>query len=155
MTLNTLGKTTEEVEDIIGSLVVGSGDVNVTYDDTNDQLSIDVSTLTNEEVQDTVASLVTSDSNLSWSYDDTNDTLTVSLSDSISVNTLEAGTIVDGAGVTHTDELADKSDVGGVGFPYDINDVQDVPDSRSVVVEGPVNVIDGTLDDRNARVKIE
>lgn len=48
-----------------------------------------------------------------------------------------------------------EPDVGEVGFPYDINDTQDVPDSHSVVVEGTVNAIDGTLDDRNARVKIE
>ena len=80
----------EKIEDIVGGLIVGQNDANVTYDDTNDQLSIDVSTLTNEEVQDTVASFVASDSNLSWSYDDANDVLTVSLSDSISVNSINA-----------------------------------------------------------------
>jgi 3D (Asp-Asp-Asp) domain-containing protein len=90
MPLEQLTLSDEQVQDIVGSLVVGQNDANVTYDDVNDQLSVDVSTLSNEEVEDAVASLVTSDSNLSWSYDDTNDTLTVSLSDSISVSTLEA-----------------------------------------------------------------
>jgi len=83
-------KATESIQDIVGGLIVGQNDANVTYDDTNDQLSVDVSTLTNEQVEDTVASLVSSDSNLSWSYDDVNNTLTISLANSISVNTLEA-----------------------------------------------------------------
>jgi len=109
--ISPVAKSTETIQDIVGSLVVGQNDANVTYDDVNDQLSVDVSTLSNEEVEDAVASLVRSDSNLSWSYDDTNDTLTVSLNDSISVNTLEAGNIVDGADVSHSDELADAADV--------------------------------------------
>jgi len=76
-------------------------------------------------------------------------------SPSMVADSLEGATIVDGAGVSHSSELADKSDVTEVGFPYDINNLQDVPDSHSVIVEGPVDTIDGTLDDRNALVKIE
>jgi len=47
-------------------------------------------TLSDEQVQDIVASLITGGGGSDVAYDDTNDTLTVSLSDSISVNTLEA-----------------------------------------------------------------
>jgi hypothetical protein len=81
----------ESIQDIVGGLVVGQNDADVSYDDSAEQLSIDVSTLTNEEVEDTVASVVSSGTNLSWSYDDANDTLTVSLTDSISVGTIESG----------------------------------------------------------------
>lgn len=90
MTLNKVSKSTKEIQDIVGSLVVGSGDVNVTYDEVNDQLSVDVSTLGNDQVENIVVSLVSSDSNLSWSYNESGDTLTISLADSISVNTIES-----------------------------------------------------------------
>lgn len=65
-----------------------------------------------------------------------------------------ASSFVDASGTSHTGELADISDTS-IGFPYDINSVQDVPDGNSVFIEGPVNAIGGTLDDRNSRVKIE
>ncbi|AFH21654.1 hypothetical protein OSG_eHP6_00105 [environmental Halophage eHP-6] len=77
-------------------------------------------TLSDEQVQDIVASLITSGDNADAAYDDTNDTLTVSLSDSISVNTLEAGTITDGADVSHSDELADSSDVSPIQSSSDV-----------------------------------
>jgi hypothetical protein len=114
---------TESVQDIVGGLITGQNDANVTYDDTNDQLSIDVSTLTSEEVEDTVASFVKSDSNLSWSYDDTNDTLTVSLSDSISVNTLEASGGVENLPAPTTDgDAARKAYVDAVSRGLDIKE---------------------------------
>lgn len=54
-------------------------------------MTLEQLTLSDEQVQDIVGSLITSGDNADAVYDDTNDTLTVSLSDSISVNTLEAG----------------------------------------------------------------
>jgi len=90
----------ESVQDTVAQLITGQNDANVTYDDTADQLSVDVSTLTNEEVQDIVASFVSSDSNLSWSYDDANDTLAVSLANSILVNTLEASNSINTADIS-------------------------------------------------------
>jgi len=66
-------------------------------------MSLEQLTLSDEQVQDTVASLITSGDNADAVYDDVNDTLTVSLSDSISVNTLEATTsITDPEGNTVT-----------------------------------------------------
>jgi len=53
-------------------------------------MSLEQLTLSDEQVQDIVASLITSGNNADTVYDDVNDTLTVSLTDSISVNTLEA-----------------------------------------------------------------
>jgi len=52
-------------------------------------MSLEQLTLSDEQVQDIVASLITGGGGSDVVYDDTNDTLTVSLSDSISVNTLE------------------------------------------------------------------
>jgi hypothetical protein len=80
-------------------------------------MSLEQLTLSDEQVQDIVASLISSGNNSDAVYDDTNDTLTVSLSDSISVNTLEADdgvfndSITDPAGNTHTGELADIDDL--------------------------------------------
>jgi len=73
-------RTTEQVQDIVGALVSGSGNISATYDDANDVLQIDTSALNTEEVQDAVSQLVSAGGNLSWNYDDANDTLTVSLS---------------------------------------------------------------------------
>ena len=104
--------TDEKTQDAVNALLSGGSSVSLTYDDANDDLTIDASTLSNEEVEDILASLVASDSNLSWSYDDEGDTLTISLADSISVSSLEVtDSITDANGTTHTDELADASDL--------------------------------------------
>lgn len=66
-------------------------------------MSLEQLTLSDEQVQDIVASLITSGDNADAVYDDANDTLTVSLSDSISVNTLEAETLL-GADVLNASE---------------------------------------------------
>jgi len=83
-------------------------------------MSLEQLTLSDEQVQDIVASLITSGGGSDVVYDDANDTLTVSLSDSISVNTLEAGTIVDGSNVSHTGELADLADVSTIQLSSDV-----------------------------------
>jgi hypothetical protein len=83
-------------------------------------MTLEQLTLTDEEVQDIVGSLINGSSNADVVYDDTNDTLIVSLSDSISVNTLEAGTITDGADVSHSDELADASDLSPIQSSSDV-----------------------------------
>lgn len=70
----------EDVEDWIGALVSGQGNVSVTYDDGNDALLVDTAALNQEEVEDAVSGLLSAGDNLSWNYDDANDVLTVSLS---------------------------------------------------------------------------
>jgi hypothetical protein len=82
--------TDEEAEDVVAAILGGGDKVSVSYDDAGDVLTVDTSALDAEEVEDRISSLVASDSNLSWSYDDVGDALTISLSDSISVGTLEA-----------------------------------------------------------------
>jgi len=57
-------------------------------------------TLSDEQVQDIVASLITGGGGSDVAYDDINDTLTVSLSDSISVNTLEATSTINTADIS-------------------------------------------------------
>jgi len=53
-------------------------------------MSLEQLTPSDEQVQDIVASLIASGDNADAVYDDVNDTLTISLSESVSVNTLEA-----------------------------------------------------------------
>ena len=72
--------STEEVQDIIGGMVSGNTETNisVTYDDTNGKLdfaSTDTNTqLTDEQVQDIVGAMVSgnTESNVTVTYDDTN-----------------------------------------------------------------------------------
>jgi hypothetical protein len=111
MTIETLGRTDEQIEDVVAALITGKNDVTVSYDDVNSQFSINVSTFTTEEIEDIVSALVSTGSNLSLSYDDANDNLIVSLADSISVSSVEAtNTITDPSGTAHTGELADLSE---------------------------------------------
>jgi hypothetical protein len=109
---DTLVDFDEKTEDTVAAILQEGDKVSITHDDANDTLTVDTSALDTEEVGDAVASLVAANSNLSWSYDDPNDTLTVSLSDSISVNTLEAkDTFTDPSGAAHTTKLAEISDL--------------------------------------------
>ena len=102
----------EYIEDLVNALLNASDKLSWTYDDANDILTLSTTALDNEEVEDAVSSLLSTGSNLSVSYDDANDTLTISLSDSISVSSLEVtDSITDANGTTHTDELADASDL--------------------------------------------
>jgi len=66
-------------------------------------MSLEQLTLSDEQVQDIVASLITGGGGSDVVYDDTNDTLTVSLSDSISVNTLEADSVTFNQDITDAD----------------------------------------------------
>jgi len=84
-------------------------------------MSLEQLTLSDEQVQDIVGSLITGGGGSDVVYDDANDTLTVSLSDSISVNTLEAtGSITDAANVNHTGELADIGDTSSIQSSGDV-----------------------------------
>ncbi|WP_277540226.1 hypothetical protein [Haloarcula laminariae] len=108
----------EQIEDWIGGLVAGQGNISVTYDDANDSLQIDTSGLNTEEVQDAVSQLVAAGDNLSWNYDDGNDVLTVSLSGPITG--VQIGTDTDREpGYFSTLDTADalNSDIGdGVDY---------------------------------------
>lgn len=82
MAKKLLGKTDEQIQDIVGDLVVGQNDANVTYDDVSNQLAIDISTLTNEQVEDIVGSLLTAGNATNLTYDDSGNTLTVDVDES-------------------------------------------------------------------------
>jgi len=67
----------ENIEDIMASVLSASGDISITHDDGNDQIVVDVSTLSDEEVEDIVANLISGGNAATVSYDDSGDTLTV------------------------------------------------------------------------------
>lgn len=74
-------KDQEWVEDIVNNLVSGSGKISVTYDDANNTLTLDTSTLTEEEVRDTAASFITGGQFVSVSHDDANNSLQITVAD--------------------------------------------------------------------------
>lgn len=100
----------EEVEDIVGSLIVGGTNVTATYDDGADELTIDTTGISEEEVEDAAASLLTAGNAISVTYDDPNDTLTVGVD--------EAGlSFYDGTNI-NVAQITDADD----GTTYDIGD---------------------------------
>ena len=74
-TVNLGGKTDEEIQDIIGGMVSGNTETNisVTYDDGNGKLNFVSDQLTTEEVQDIVGGMVSgnTETNITVTYDDT------------------------------------------------------------------------------------
>ena len=74
-TVNLGGKTDEEIQDIIGAMVSGNTETNisVTYDDGNGKLNFVSDQLTTEEVQDIVGGMVSgnTETNITVTYDDT------------------------------------------------------------------------------------
>lgn len=70
----------EEAEDAIAALLVGGSHISTTYDDANDELTIDTSALDSEEVDDRVNTLLSAGSNIVKTYDDANDALTLDVS---------------------------------------------------------------------------
>ena len=73
-TVNLGGKTDEEIQDIIGAMVSGNTETNisVTYDDGNGKLNFVSDQLTTEEVQDIVGGMVSgnTETNITVTYDD-------------------------------------------------------------------------------------
>jgi hypothetical protein len=113
------GNTDEAIQDIIANLLVASGDLSMNYDDANDELELDVQTLTTEEVQDTVNSLLSAGDNISFSYDDGGNTLTIDVSggqgSGLDADTLDgehASAFAD-AGHLHDGRYYTKSQVDG------------------------------------------
>ena len=74
-TVNLGGKTDEEIQDIIGAMVSGNTETNisVTYDDAGGKLNFVSDQLTTEEVQDIVGGMVSgnTETNITVTYDDT------------------------------------------------------------------------------------
>ena len=125
----------EKAQDAVGTIISGSGGTTVTYDDANNSITVDSTSLTEEQVQDIVASLVSSDSNLSWSYDDPNDTLTISLADSISVATLEAADLgIVGGSNGSTLDLLDAVDLPGIA-EITTQNTEDVSTSATAIID--------------------
>ena len=78
---------TEQVQDIVGAFITGTGSTTVTYNDAGDALTISSTGKTEEEIQDIVgAQLVTNGShtNITASYDDAGDgAVDLSIADSV------------------------------------------------------------------------
>jgi len=72
----------EEVEDVVAALLAGGDKVGLTYDDANDQLTIDTTALDEEEVGDAVDALLAGGNAITTSYDDGNDQLTLAVDES-------------------------------------------------------------------------
>ena len=74
-TVNLGGKTDEEIQDIIGAMVSGNTETNIslTYDDGNGKLNFVSDQLTTEEVQDIIGGMVSgnTETNITVTYDDT------------------------------------------------------------------------------------
>lgn len=69
----------EDVDDFVNNLLVGGTNITTSYDDANDTLTVDTSSLNEEEVEDAVAALIEGGSQVTVSYDDANSTLTISI----------------------------------------------------------------------------
>lgn len=72
--------TDEDAQDAVGTITSGGDKITVTYDDTNDSLTIDTSALDTEEVEDTVNNLLVGGTDISLTYDDANSQLTIDAS---------------------------------------------------------------------------
>lgn len=78
-----VGYTDEQVDDRVAALLVAGNNIDITYDDVSNTLTIDVEALTSadignfaEAVDDRVAALIQNGTGISWSYDDVGGTLT-------------------------------------------------------------------------------
>ena len=79
-TWDRVARTNEEVQDIVGSLLVGGTGTTLTYDDSNDSLTIDGATqYTDEDASDAIAALLVGGNGISLTYDDAGDSLTVDI----------------------------------------------------------------------------
>lgn len=74
--------STEQIQDVVGSLLAGAGAASVSYDDTSNTLTISVST---EAVQDAAFSALGSTSTLALTYNDAANTVTGAVLDSPTV----------------------------------------------------------------------
>ena len=97
-TVNLGGKTNEEIQDIIGAMVSGNTETNisVTYDDAAGKLNFVSDQLTTEEVQDVVGGMVSgnTETNITVTYDDT--------SGKLNFNVAGAGRFVEATSGIHT-----------------------------------------------------
>jgi len=96
ITASAVGTALDEaIADKIGGIIQGSGSTTVTYDDTNDTITISSTGKTEEEIQDIVgAQLVTNGShtNITASYDDAGDgAVDLSISDTVIRGKISAG----------------------------------------------------------------
>jgi len=145
--------TDEEVQDIVGNYLSGSGSTSINYDDPNNVVTIsstDTDTQrTNEEIQDVVAGLLAGSGSTTVSYDDSNNTLTIEstdtdtqLSESDVRNAVEGNTDVSdlsgSAGSADQVAQTDGSNVTWADLPSGTTDTRiDVADSGGIVVSEP------------------
>lgn len=70
------GLTTEQVQDIVGAMVLAGTNVTATYDDAGGTLTIAASGLTQEQVEDFAGAMQTDSSSIDFTYDDAAGTIT-------------------------------------------------------------------------------
>lgn len=135
-----LGKTDEQVQDIVAALLSEQGNISLNYDDANDQLTIDTSALNEEQVEDAVAALITGDSNVGVAYDDGNGQLTLSLSGPVTgVQIGSESNPVDGYFSS-----ANIGSLGGAGAPYSVTDGSDITEYTATDLSGDATLVNIT-----------
>ena len=73
--------STEDVQDIVASLLVAGANITLTYDDPANTLTISgPSSYSDEQAQDAIASMLVAGTNITLSYNDPANTLTISSS---------------------------------------------------------------------------
>ena len=72
------GYSQEDIEDFVNGLLEAGDKLSWTYDDANDTLIVDTTTLDAEEVEDAIASLIVGGDSINVSYDNDANTLTIS-----------------------------------------------------------------------------
>jgi len=115
---DTLNVVQEQIEDWVGSLVVGGTNVTVSYDDNGDSVTVDTSALDAEEVRDEVGTLLSGGNGITVSVDDENDTVTVALPS----NSVTDDEIDESITPTWTGEHTFAGGITGLPEPTSLND---------------------------------
>jgi hypothetical protein len=131
--------TDEESQDATASLLVGGTNIDLTYNDVDNSLTVDTTALNEEEMEDAVASLIAAGTGINTVYDDAANTLTISTDDAaIEHNSLSGGTVSDAHHAKYTDADAQTAVEGSVN-------VEDLATSSTTSGEVPVSQGDGSL----------
>jgi len=124
----------ENIEDIMASVLSASGDISITHDDGNDQITVDVSTLSDEEVEDIVANLISGGNAATVSYDDPGDTLTVVVDE----GSISHGNLSGIASDSHHSKTSSASELSDVS-PDSDSSAHHSKYSPTLVASGAVN----------------
>jgi len=164
-TWDRVARTNEEVQDIVGSLLVGGTGTTLSYDDSSNTLTIDGATqYTDEDAADAIDALLVGGNGISFTYDDAGDSLTVDIpTDSIQTDEIDESisptwsgshtfenAVQQQASPTADNELATKEYVDSTEQGLDIKESVRVASTSSIDLTASTdpNPIDGvTLTD--------